>query len=55
MIAVTSHDKKWVECESCAWVGQLTKFIPLKLSCCGQCGSTKIRLYIRRKKRKEKK
>jgi len=42
---VTNHPKKWVECLDCCWVGEITKFIPLRLSCCGNCGSLKIRLY----------
>lgn len=45
---ITDHPQKWVECDKCAAVFKLTEFIPLKLSCCKQCGSVKIRLYKNR-------
>lgn len=50
LIPVTNYPKKQVECDNCGYVSDLTKFIPLKLSCCKCCGSTRIRLYKQKNK-----
>ena len=41
----TSYPQKQVECEACGYITSMPKAYPLKLSCCKQCGSIKIRLY----------
>lgn len=47
-------ERKQAECDDCAAVFDLVKWIPLKFSCCKSCGSLKIRLYKDPAERKRK-
>lgn len=51
---VEVNEWKQIECDNCGRVSNVIRWIPIKLACCGQCGSTKIRRYWGDKKRRSR-
>jgi predicted nucleic acid-binding Zn ribbon protein len=54
MIPAIDVPKKWIECEACCHVSQVSKMFPLSLTSCPNCGSIRIRRYWPDRKRKRK-
>ena len=54
MALVEVKEWKQIECDSCGRVSSVVRWIPLKFSKCGECGSLRIRLHHTDEERRER-